>query len=205
MKNILAENLLRFGAKNISKDVKKKLTEQAEESNSNITLTDQFKDVKKPDIIRSDAGYVTLPKTGFPANGDVGIMNNEGVVMWLDQNMYMVLGKIGTYNQSTKSIEQEVLGIRIFAAEPWTSSDPSTGRPVNVTQFKYNVNDLPGLTAAIAKFVNGNNAAAAVNWLKGQGQQLVPAYNMATQFGLDTSILSDLNAYNTAVQKKITA
>jgi hypothetical protein len=209
MKNILAENLLRFSPKNLTESEKKnlsKLTEQADETNSNITLTDQFKNISTaPDYIKSPIGYVSLPKTGFPEPGDVAVNDRNAVLLYLNPKTYMVLGNIGSYDGNSKTVTNEQLSIKIFVAEPWSSNDPSTGRPVNVTSFKYNLTDLPGLTATIAKFVNGNNIDAAAKWLQTRGKDLVAAFNMAKQYGLETSILDNQVAYNNAVKAKLTS
>jgi hypothetical protein len=209
MKNILAENLLRFSPKNLTESEKKnlsKLTEQADETNSNITLTDQFKNISTaPDYITSLIGYVSLPKKGFPEPGDVAIKDGKAVLLYLNPKTYMVLGNIGSYDGNSKTVTNEQLNIKIFVAEPWSSNDPSTGRPVNVTPFKYNLTDLPGLTATIAKFVNGNNIDAAAKWLQTRGKDLIGAFNMAKQYGLETSILNNQVAYNNAVKAKLTS
>jgi len=209
MKNILAENLLRFSPKNLTESEKKnlsKLTEQADETNSNITLTDQFKNISTaPDYITSPIGYVSLPKKGFPEPGDVAAKDGKAVLLYLNPKTYMLLGKIGSYDGNSKTVSNDQLSIKIFVAEPWSSNDPSTGRPVNVTSFKYNLTDLPGLTATIAKFVNGNNIDAAAKWLQTRGKDLIAAFNMAKQYGLETSILDNQVAYNNAVKAKLTS
>jgi hypothetical protein len=113
MKNILAENLLRFGVKNLSKtqlSELSKIVEQQDTPRGNITLnTDLLSQAfQAPQVIKdpyhSYSAFVTRAKTegaGIPGKGDVAVINGNAMIVDLGaatgggSNVYVIVGRIG--------------------------------------------------------------------------------------------------------------
>ena len=205
MKNTLAENMLRFGPKNLTEAEKQKLSKLTEQTDqlqmSNIALTDAHKNASKPQKIVSSAGAETIsfPGLGMPKNGDRAINNGEGVITYIGDGSYMVIGKIGTLENGT--VVGPKLSALTFQGRPGAGSGvyASFGSAITNQQL-HSVANLPALTARVAKMIGRNDAAS---WLKQYGNNLITAYKMAQGLGVDTAILNDLTGYNELVNKSI--
>ena len=202
MKNTLAENMLRFGSKNLTESEKQKLgklVEQSDKPKSNIALQDVHKNASKPQIIRSstDEKTISFPSLGVPKDGDRAINNGEGVITYIGNDSYMVIGKIGTLENGT--VVAPRLVALTFHGRPGEGggADASFGSAITNQQL-HGVVNLPALTAKVAKMMGRNDAAS---WLKKHGDNLITAYKMAQGLGVDTAILNDLTGYNELVDK----
>lgn len=207
MKNKLAENMLRFGPKNLTESEKKnlsKLVEQAEQPQmSNIALTDAHKNAAKPQRIDSSDGtdVISFPPLGRPQNGNLALNDGEGVITYLGKpGYYMVIGKIGKLENGT--VVNPRLSALTFLGAPGEGSGPDASFGSAIREQKlHGVANLPALTAKIAKMMDNN----AGSWLKSNGENLINAYKMSQSLGVDTTILNNLNDYNNQVDKNITA
>ena len=211
MKNILAENMLRFGPRNLSESAKRKLSKLVEQAAvspnqySNISLTDAHKKAAAApqNIISNEvkgANIISFPPNKTPENGNWALNDRQGVITWIGGTMYMVIGKIGKL-ENNSVVNPELMAL-IFEGVPGASTGEggdSTGNPIKVIKT-FTVNNLPNLTAAVAKMQGGGKAPA--DWLANHGSRVIKLYEMAESLGVNTSILKqkDLSAYNNAVK-----
>jgi hypothetical protein len=120
MKNILAENMLRFGVKNLSEKSKKKLAEESkldEQGQATAVQPSSTTTATKPSIINiaacttlktaaaeatttvKDGSNIAIAFNKFkgaPQAGDAAIAKDEGVIRSLGGNSYLVIGNVDT-------------------------------------------------------------------------------------------------------------
>jgi hypothetical protein len=203
MKNILAENMLRFGPRNLSESAKRKLSKLVEQTDqlqmSNIALTDAHKNADTPQLIKSSTGssVISFPTLGRPENGNLALNDQEGVITYLGKpGYYMVIGNIGKLENGT--VVNPRLSALTFLGNPGIGSGPDASFGSAIREQKlHGVTDLPALTAKVAKMMDRN----AAGWLKQNGEKLINTYKLAQNLGVDTSILDNLNNYNNQVNK----
>lgn len=122
-KNLLAENMLRFRAKNLSETTKRKIVRMAEiiteqttpDGTSNITL--QLNDImagRKVARIDGTSRLYAFPtraenQGASPKPGDVATYNGESAIFSIgnNDNEYIVVGDIGTLDKTGQSIQNE--------------------------------------------------------------------------------------------------
>ncbi len=140
MKNILAENLLRFGVKNLSKTQLSELSKIVEQQDTprgkgNITLNTDLlgRAFKEPQVIinpdDSYSAFVTRAKTegaGIPSKGDVAVINDDAMIVDLGaasgggSNIYVVVGRIGELDDKL-TVQNIKNAYYVFTMNPATS------------------------------------------------------------------------------------
>ena len=168
-KNLLAENMLRFRAKNLSETAKRKIVKLAEiiteqktsASNSNITL--HLNDIMSGKSIAPIAGnnefyaFPIKPGTGQGEGGasalpgDVATYNNDSAIYYNGGDQYIVVGNIGTLDKTGQSIQNEQP--RAFKVIMKHSDVEGFGKPV---QFKVAPFPVTNVATAIAKLLKAS-------------------------------------------------
>jgi hypothetical protein len=138
MKNILAENLLRFGVKNLSEtqlSELSKIVEQQDTPRGNITLNTDLLDraFQAPQVIKdpnhSYSAFVTREKTkeaGQPSKGDVAVINDAAMIVALSSatgggsNIYVIVGRIGELDDKL-TVQNIKNAYYVFTMNPATS------------------------------------------------------------------------------------
>ena len=156
MKNKLAENLLRFGIKNLNESEVAKLqglTEQGsgDRSVTNISL-DMANMLSGTDMARvqGDGDIYTFPErsNGESRAGDVATLDGQSVLYAVGDNQYIVVGQLGILegsDDSNWSIPSTSPQVLTFVTTPWTGTDDSFGNNVRPFPFK---KPLPAVTPA---------------------------------------------------------
>ena len=106
MKNILAENMLRFGSKNLSVASTKKLQRLAEAAamptRDNISmLVDEVLTPAMSNVVpivsadQNQTDMITFPRSSNTSAATNAMYSGQGVIMYLDKGYYLVCGNIG--------------------------------------------------------------------------------------------------------------
>jgi len=122
-KNLLAENMLRYRAKNLSETAKRKIVKLAEiiseqdapNGSSNITL--YLQDIMAGNQVAKISGRQTFYSFPLKPNagqggalglpGDVATYNNESAIYKVGVNQYIVVGNIGILDETGQRIQNE--------------------------------------------------------------------------------------------------
>jgi len=146
MKNKLAENLLRFGIKNLNESEVAKLqglTEQGsgDRSVENISLN-MANMLSGTDMarIQGDATIYTFPERGGGESGagDVATYDDQSVLYAVGGGQYVVVGQLGILqgdNDSNWSIPSTSPQVLTFMTTPYTGPDEGAGNNVKPTPF----------------------------------------------------------------------
>ena len=147
MKNKLAENLLRFGIKNLNESEVEKLqglTEQGsgDKSVENISLN-MANMLSGTDMarIQGAATIYTFPEGsgGESGAGDVATYDDQSVLYAVGGNQYVVIGQLGKLtgdDASNWSIPNTNPQILTFVTAPYTGTDEGAGNNVRPYPFK---------------------------------------------------------------------
>ena len=192
MKNILAENMLRFGSKNLSVASTKKLQRLAEAAaqpnKDNITmLVDKVITParKKVTPIISDNGLTTDVIT-FPENPDYtkptdALYSGEGVILYLDKGCYIVSGLIGQLDVKNNKITNPTNRVKLLRFDPVYTRNADTGAIENLSQGEGN----PVLTKlSLQPVISAENLALIATTIYGNDRSTV------TLTALNTKLLS---------------
>ena len=144
MKNKLAENMLRFGIKNLNESEVEKLQGLAEQSSgdvvTNITLalanmlsgTDMAR-------IQGDSDIYTFPSlsdNGESVEGDVATYNGQSVLYAVGGNQYVVIGELGKLKLPGDTVINRSPQILTFQGTPYTGTSQNGGNNVKLSPFK---------------------------------------------------------------------
>ena len=147
MKNKLAENLLRFGIKNLNESEVAKLqglTEQGsgDRSVTNISL-DMANMLSGTDMARvqGDGDIYTFPErsNGESRAGDVATLDGQSVLYAVGDNQYIVVGQLGILegsDDSSWSIPNTSPQVLTFVTAPYTGTDEGAGSNVRPYPIK---------------------------------------------------------------------
>lgn len=172
MKNILAENMLRFGVKNLSKtqlSELSKIVEQQEVSRGNITLNIDLltKSAKEPVlIINTDETYSVFSQKGTPIAGDVACHNGRASIIQLGTSdtgettpTYVIIGQIGQLDAKL-TIQNISKSYYIFKMNPVPQPETGVGnRAIKVAGPLSPINPITSI-ATICKMVGKVNPIA---------------------------------------------
>lgn len=144
MKNTLAENMLRFGSKNLSEASKKKLQRLAEQNAKggriSITMLGDVLAAAKtgPTIIKSsspDDTVITFPGSGTARAGEDAINAGQGIIQYLagsgggSEAYYLVVGNFGPLDNSLTKINGASAKFKVVyfkEATGWTDATKTT-------------------------------------------------------------------------------
>ena len=156
MKNKLAENLLRFGIKNLNESELEKLQGLAEQGSGdrpveNISLN-MANMLSGTDMARIQ-GYATIytfpeGSGGESEAGDVATYDDQSVLYAVGGNQYIVVGQLGILkgsDDSNWSIPNTNPQILTFLTTPYTGTDEGAGN--NVRPFPF-LKPLPAMNPA---------------------------------------------------------
>jgi len=147
MKNTLAENMLRFGIKNLNESEVEKLqglTEQGsgDRSVENISLN-MANMLSGTDMarIQGDATIYTFPERGDGESvaGAVATLDGQSVLYAVGGNQYIVVGQLGILegsDDSNWSITNTAPKVFTFVTTPYTGADEGAGNNVRPYPFK---------------------------------------------------------------------
>ena len=147
MKNTLAENMLRFGIKNLNESEVAKLqglTEQGsgDRSVENISLN-MANMLSGTDMarIQGDSTIYTFPERGDGQSvaGAVATLEGQSVLYAVGGNQYIVVGQLGILkgsDDSSWSIPSTSPQVFTFVTTPYTGADEGAGNNVRPYPFK---------------------------------------------------------------------
>lgn len=147
MKNKLAENLLRFGIKNLNESEVEKLQGLAEQGsgdrsveNISISMANMLSGTDMARI-QGDATIYTFPEGsgGMSGAGDVATYDDQSVLYAVGGNQYVVIGQLGKLtgdDASNWSIPNTNPQILTFVTTPYTGTDEGAGNNVRPYPFK---------------------------------------------------------------------
>lgn len=147
MKNKLAENLLRFGIKNLNESEVEKLQRLAEQESGDRTVANISLNMANMlsgtdmAIIKGAGTIYTFPErsSGESVAGDVATYGEKGVLYHVDSNQYVVIGPLGKLtgdDGSNWSIENPSPQVLTFLTTPYTGDDEGAGNAVRPYPFK---------------------------------------------------------------------
>jgi hypothetical protein len=210
MKNILAENMLRFGVKNLSAKSKRKLAEQSTVPTTtvpttvaNITLLTNLLDESKKMVKSIDASTERKEATivAFPAGsdgvakpGDFAILNGEGLIKSLGGTYYLTIGNFRKLDDKMQA-GGATAGIKLLAMEPAISTENSYGKPARTILEWATTVQLPFLFAAITKQLYTNDKTAFTKILK---PSLVAIAKASKGYGIQVPIDIDKPEWDAA-------
>jgi len=164
MKNILAENMLRFGTKNISEsNIRKHLTEQGNNTgNVSLLITDSYKNATagNPTIIQDDADYVFFDtisggrKYAFESGKLVAERNFAG-------DYTLLAGIPGTLDETGKFTPGTKLMIYTFIGSPVSLPTDAEGNIIGGSSIGDSEN-VRNLTKYNGTTQNGKTNAAQI-------------------------------------------
>ena len=169
MKNILAENMLRFRSKNIAAQEAaaiRKLIEQMEKI-VNVDLIDTLKGKKLTIVSSPNNDLIAFPRSGMPKVGDPAILHMEGAVYQSGTgstaSSYILLGNIGklTGGEGNWGIEDNS-SLKVFTYQkPAAAPTNRAGRPI-VPEKPYGtpttVTDAASIISTLTKHKYGNQS-----------------------------------------------
>jgi len=150
MKNILAENLLRFGLKNADVDVVNKLQSLSEQEENKTGMA-------SAGLVLSDINGITLAKRATPVklttdDGTIIVFNgtnnfennlaaesNACVVYRHSNTKYIAIGMIGTYNENSNTVTNPAFRAILFRVIPATASNDSIGKAIPIVTIPANI------------------------------------------------------------------
>ena len=170
MKNILAENMLRFRSKNIAAQEAaaiRKLIEQMATPIVNVDLIDTLKGKKLTIVSSPNNDLIAFPRSGTPKVGDPAILHMEGAVYQSGTgstaSSYILLGNIGklTGEEGNWGIEDNS-SLKVFTYQkPAAAPTNRAGRPI-VPEKPYGtpttVTDAASIISTLTKHEYGNRA-----------------------------------------------
>lgn len=198
MKNIIAENFLRFAPKNLSEADSKKiqqLTEQAPTDKVvNIAITTIPKDAATgPMLIESGATKI-ITFGPVAKSGMYAVDTRQAVILYLGNYIYMTLGKLGIWNSETQKVETPKVGMSIFDIRASQEASPEAGNTsgfVKPIKTNYNTQNpenavAVGLVTAFKNMGKGAGEAngAARDFYNKNKSNIVKAFQMASQLGI---------------------
>jgi len=169
MKNILAENMLRFRSKNIAAQEAaaiRKLIEQMEKI-VNVDLIDTLKGKKLTIVSSPNNDLIAFPRSGMPKVGDPAILHMEGAVYQSGTgstaSSYILLGNIGklTGGEGNWGIKDNS-SLKVFTYQkPAAAPTNRAGRPI-VPEKPYGtpttVTDAASIISTLTKHEYGNRS-----------------------------------------------
>ena len=169
MKNILAENMLRFRSKNIAAQEAaaiRKLIEQMEKI-VNVDLIDTLKGKKLTIVSSPNNDLIAFPRSGMPKVGDPAILHMEGAVYQSGTgstaSSYILLGNIGklTGGEGNWGIKDNS-SLKVFTYQkPAAAPTNRAGRPI-VPEKPYGtpttVTDAASIISTLTKHEYGNQS-----------------------------------------------
>ena len=186
MKNILAENMLRFGPKNLSGASKKKLQRLAEAEDLNgvksmlaipgvakgvtTTLTDTDPAIKVITInTEADVPVPAGPRL-------FAVANNAGAVVSRLSYYNLVIGNIGEYDTANRIIKSPVLQA-VFTNKTRMINTPGT---LQLEAFLTTEDNIAQLFAKLCLIVTDNNQVNAGELYRTQSNNLIATFKLCT-------------------------
>ena len=194
MKNTLAENMLRFGSKNLDAKSINRLKNLAEQSapreTVNVTLLPAAMNSKVPTLLESANAAIVFPPTGMNSPGDVAVRSGMGYIVSLTSTYYLVIGNLGVLD-ANMAVTKEMTTGKIFAMKPFRSTEnPSVGNPVRLIST-INLANIPMAIATIVKSINSNpDRGSTYASIK---SNLISIFNLSKDFGVDTTLMTKPN------------
>ena len=146
MKNTLAENMLRFGSKNLTESEKQNLGKLAEQDDKstveNISLDmDNMLAGNDMTRIKGTSTIYTFPERteGDSVAGDVATYDDQSVLYAAADGQYVVVGQLGILqgdNDSNWSIQDPAPKVFTFLTTPYTGPNDGFGNNVRPYPFK---------------------------------------------------------------------
>jgi len=160
MKNILAENLLRFGLKNADVDVVNKLQSLSEQSeqdkdyqSAGMTVGDMQLAIGAPPVrLKNTEGDKIVFNMTDDFNGAAAAESDDCVIYRHSNNQYIAMGMIGTFDTNSRTIKNPVFTAILFRAIPATPENNTIGA----------VADKVSIPANTPRFVIGNVVKALI-------------------------------------------
>lgn len=207
MKNILAENMLRFGVKNLSDKSKKKLAEQAPVATvpptvANITLLTKLLTDSKNAVAsitaaeRKEATIVAFPagSDGVAKPGDLAVINGEGIIKLLGGTYYLAIGNFGKLDNKMQ-VTNAKRSIKLLTLTPAAANANTYGNPVRTILNWDTTVQLPFLFAAITKQLYPSDKTAFTTILK---PSLVAISKAGSTYGIQVPIDIDKPEWDAA-------
>jgi hypothetical protein len=136
MKNLLSENMLRFGTKNLNEMTKQNIIALSEQNNrstvANITLhLDDIMATGNPTRINyENTAVFSFPKTGQTLSGKtLGTAANDSYIYKMENNYYAIIGNIGTCVEKNNNwhIMSPEFQVLVVLMSPYNGSNPNEG------------------------------------------------------------------------------
>ena len=197
MKNTLAENMLRFGVKNLSDESKKKLAEQApvdaaatKPSIINIAASTDLKtNSKGATVLLDDGSSIAIAFNKFkgaPQAGDAAIAKGKGVIRSLGGNLYLVIGNVDTLIKNPAGGAPLLSNKSTQLIQLYTISDDATnfgGPNILMKSWSSKAQLIQVLGNLVKIYTNGNQGSYDVT-IKSLTPILIDMWKAAASFGV---------------------